>query len=272
MARMGMDVEKVHEAGRQLKAGATDIAKAIAAIESSVNHLSSVWDGPDAKRFVHEWWPQHKKELLAAQQHIDGLGQSALNNESEQRHASAADSAGGASATHSRSLHEIYQDFKHWGEDTAVGNVVRSIVEKIPGVSSGLDIADDFASPDLSGEDKFAAISADSFKAIGQVGVAVGAALAVGALIAGAPVAAPALIIAGGIGAVYAGNAMAVNNTYHGGGGLNALGDTFTGTAHDVLMSGFAGATEGIGPLAEIGLNTGWSMMQAPFKKDFRWI
>ncbi|CAM3821724.1 CHAP domain-containing protein [Smaragdicoccus niigatensis] len=96
MARMGMDVEKVHEAGRQLKAGAEEISRTIAQIEATVGRLAGIWEGPDAQRFIHQWWPQHKKSLTAAQHHIDGLGQSALNNESEQRQASGAD---GGSAT-----------------------------------------------------------------------------------------------------------------------------------------------------------------------------
>jgi uncharacterized protein YukE len=85
MARMGMDVDQVEQAGRQLKSQASQIGNLVAQIDRVVNGLTGIWDGQDAQRFVHEWWPQHKRSLTAAQQEIDGLGQSALNNASEQR-------------------------------------------------------------------------------------------------------------------------------------------------------------------------------------------
>jgi len=83
-----MDPEAVENTGRQLKSQAANIGSMVAQIDKIVNSLTSVWDGQDAQQFVHDWWPQHKKSLLAAQQQIDGLGQSALNNASEQRQVS----------------------------------------------------------------------------------------------------------------------------------------------------------------------------------------
>jgi uncharacterized protein YukE len=85
MARMGMDVEAVENAGRQLKTQAASIGSMVAQIDKVVSSLTSIWDGQDAQQFVNDWWPQHKKQLVAAQQQIDGLGQSALNNASDQR-------------------------------------------------------------------------------------------------------------------------------------------------------------------------------------------
>jgi uncharacterized protein YukE len=85
---MGMDVDVVEDAGRQLKSQAASIGSLISQLDTVVNALPSVWDGQDAQQFVHTWWPQHKKALAAAQQQIDGLAQSALNNASEQREAS----------------------------------------------------------------------------------------------------------------------------------------------------------------------------------------
>jgi uncharacterized protein YukE len=88
MARMGMDVDAVENTGRQLKSQAANIGSMVAQIDKVVNSLASSWDGQDAQQFVHDWWPQHKKALAAAQQAIDGLGQSAMNNASEQRQVS----------------------------------------------------------------------------------------------------------------------------------------------------------------------------------------
>lgn len=89
MARMGMDVEAVEKTGRDLKTKATNIQTLIGEIEGLVTGLSSVWDGKDAQQFVNEWWPQHKKNLSSVKESIEGLGQSALNNASEQREVSA---------------------------------------------------------------------------------------------------------------------------------------------------------------------------------------
>jgi uncharacterized protein YukE len=87
---MEMDVELVEETGRSLKRAGESVGALVASIERTVNGLSSVWEGPDARRFVTEWWPQHKATLLAAGEKVAGLGQSALNNAAEQRGISAA--------------------------------------------------------------------------------------------------------------------------------------------------------------------------------------
>ncbi|GAY17813.1 WXG100 family type VII secretion target [Mycobacterium sp. shizuoka-1] len=93
MVQMGMDTDAVESAARQLKGHAAAIGNLIAQLDKVVNTLPSVWDGADASMFVREWWPQHKKALAEAQQHVDGLGQSALKNASEQRQTSASSGA-----------------------------------------------------------------------------------------------------------------------------------------------------------------------------------
>lgn len=85
MARMGMDVDAVEQTARDLKRTGESVATLVANIDRTVKSLASVWDGPDARKFVGEWWPQHKAALLAAGENVSGLGQSALNNASEQR-------------------------------------------------------------------------------------------------------------------------------------------------------------------------------------------
>jgi uncharacterized protein YukE len=88
MTRMGMDVEAVEGVSKQLKAQAGQIGTLVGSIDRIVSGLHGVWDGPDANTFVTQWWPEHKKQLLAAQTQIDGLGQSAWNNAQEQRNVS----------------------------------------------------------------------------------------------------------------------------------------------------------------------------------------
>ncbi len=86
MAQMGMDVEAVESVGRQLKQSAVSVDQIVATLDRTVSGLSSTWEGPDAQRFAQSW-PTFRKSLLAAQASVAGLGQSALNNASEQREA-----------------------------------------------------------------------------------------------------------------------------------------------------------------------------------------
>lgn len=88
MARMGMDVDQITAAGNALKQRAADIDTLVTKIDGIVRSMPGIWDGPDAQQFVNEWWPEHKKTLVAASSHVAGLGQSALNNASEQREVS----------------------------------------------------------------------------------------------------------------------------------------------------------------------------------------
>lgn len=88
MARMGMDVDAVEGVGHELKRQASALGDLITQMERSVGTLPSIWDGKDASDFVQNWWPEHRRALVSAQQHVDGLGQSALNNASEQRNVS----------------------------------------------------------------------------------------------------------------------------------------------------------------------------------------
>jgi len=87
MAQLGMDVEAVENVGRQLKQSATSVDQIVGGLDKTVNGLLQLWEGPDAQRFVQSW-PTFRKSLIAAQASVAGLGQSALNNASEQRDAS----------------------------------------------------------------------------------------------------------------------------------------------------------------------------------------
>lgn len=99
MTRLGMDADAVESAGRALKARAEQIDGIVRSLDRTVKGLSGVWDGKVAKTFVGTWWPEHRKLLVAARAHIDGLGQSALNNASEQRRVSSSAGAGSGSAS-----------------------------------------------------------------------------------------------------------------------------------------------------------------------------
>jgi surface antigen/uncharacterized protein YukE len=94
MAQLGMDVDAVEAAGRQLQAKAQSLDAVVANLDKTVASLNGVWDGKDAQTFINEWWPEHKKALSAASASVAGLGQSALNNASEQRQASGISGAG----------------------------------------------------------------------------------------------------------------------------------------------------------------------------------
>jgi surface antigen/uncharacterized protein YukE len=93
MARLGMDADQVENAGRSLKDRAAAIDSIVAGIDKVVKSLPSIWEGSDSQKFVEVWWPDHRKQLVAASVSVEGLGQSALNNASEQRNASGSGSS-----------------------------------------------------------------------------------------------------------------------------------------------------------------------------------
>ena len=85
MTRLGMDVDAVESAGRALKAHAERIDGIVRALDRTVKTLGPVWEGATARRFIQQTWPEYRAHLISARSHIEGLGQSALNNASEQR-------------------------------------------------------------------------------------------------------------------------------------------------------------------------------------------
>lgn len=88
MTRLGMDVEAVEDAGRQLRIEAAAITQLLSTIDRAVNALPSIWDGRDGAIFVRQSWPRLRGMLVAARDAVDGLGESALRNATEQRLAS----------------------------------------------------------------------------------------------------------------------------------------------------------------------------------------
>lgn len=88
MAMVGMDVNEVRNIGNSLKTQANEIGQTITAIEGLIQRALSNWQGADATQFADWWTSQHKPSLTNLQSQIDGLGQSALNNATEQENVS----------------------------------------------------------------------------------------------------------------------------------------------------------------------------------------
>ena len=78
----GMNVEQVKQLGNTLKQKKQEIDSIINTINSVLN--STAWEGPDAVAFKTQQWPEHRTHLTQIGQAIEGFGQSALNNASEQ--------------------------------------------------------------------------------------------------------------------------------------------------------------------------------------------
>jgi WXG100 family type VII secretion target len=88
MAIVGLDVGAVEQLGHNLKSQAEAIQSVINAVNSLVQHSQEIWKGSDATEF-HGWWEQqHRPALDHVRQAVEGLGQSALNNASQQAEAS----------------------------------------------------------------------------------------------------------------------------------------------------------------------------------------
>jgi hypothetical protein len=89
-----MDADAVEAAGRALRERAGRISSLIAALDRSVQQLTSHWDGEDSRRLAQRDWPDARRALQRLRAEIEGLAQSALNNAAEQRGVS--DAGGGA--------------------------------------------------------------------------------------------------------------------------------------------------------------------------------
>ncbi len=85
----GMNPDEVERLGRELQSAGQRLDAMVRDISTWVH--TSTWEGEDATRFKHEWWPGHLVRLQSVASGIDGFGQSALNNAEAQRRASGAD-------------------------------------------------------------------------------------------------------------------------------------------------------------------------------------
>jgi hypothetical protein len=82
----GMNVEQVKQLGNLLKQKKQEIDQLISQVNNQLNNTS--WEGPDAVAFKTQQWPDHRNHLQQIGAAIEGFGQSALNNASEQEQAS----------------------------------------------------------------------------------------------------------------------------------------------------------------------------------------
>lgn len=141
MAQMGMDVEAVDSVGRQLKQSAASVDLIVGTVDKTVSGLSHVWDGADAQRLIQSW-PNFRKSLVAAQASIAGLGQSALNNASEQRQASSAHAGALSNAAHASTSSTAVLSDQAQTESSANGNSAH-VVSHPDGKTTATDDASD---------------------------------------------------------------------------------------------------------------------------------
>jgi uncharacterized protein YukE len=81
-----MNPDEVEGLGRRLRQAADQLNSIINELNSRVT--STTWEGPDARQFKGQWWPEHRQHLSATATALGGFGQSALNNATEQRNVS----------------------------------------------------------------------------------------------------------------------------------------------------------------------------------------
>jgi uncharacterized protein YukE len=97
MALEGLDPEVVTQLAGQLKAQSQSIGGVIAHVDGIVNRIDQSWHGHTASEFAGWWRQQHRPALVDAQNAVDSLHQSALNNVAQQEQASGDDLVGFAS-------------------------------------------------------------------------------------------------------------------------------------------------------------------------------
>ena len=90
----GMDTGEVRRLGGSLQSSASSIDDLVRRIEGVVS--GSSWVGDDAQMFKTQWWPGHRARLKQMSQDLYGLGQSAINNASDQEQASGDTDGGGS--------------------------------------------------------------------------------------------------------------------------------------------------------------------------------
>ncbi len=84
----GMNAAEVEALGRRLQNDyAERLREIVNQVEKLVSATSSQWLGKDGNDF-RSWWPAKRTRMLSMADDLHGFGQSALNNASEQRHAS----------------------------------------------------------------------------------------------------------------------------------------------------------------------------------------
>jgi len=83
-----MDADVVEALGKQLRTQGQSIRMTVSKVDALVNQAGRQWDGGRSRAFVIRWQLTHRRALLQLAESIEGLGQSALNNAAEQRHAS----------------------------------------------------------------------------------------------------------------------------------------------------------------------------------------
>lgn len=82
----GMNIDEVRNLGQQLKAKGQEILQLVNQLNGLIHNTS--WVGPDANNFKGPWWDGHRAHLNKIAQDLEGFGQSALNNASEQQNIS----------------------------------------------------------------------------------------------------------------------------------------------------------------------------------------
>ena len=83
MAKVGMDIGRVQAMGRSMQAHADEMRQMVKQLDGYVGQIPGSWSGADATRFA-DWWQGHRSSILNAAGDLHGLGQSALNNATEQ--------------------------------------------------------------------------------------------------------------------------------------------------------------------------------------------
>lgn len=84
----GMNIEAVKRIGRDLKGQANEIEKVIAQVDRLVRESETNWSGKDARDFAGWWRDQHRRGLVELKGKLEGLGQAANNNATEQEQVS----------------------------------------------------------------------------------------------------------------------------------------------------------------------------------------
>ncbi len=142
----GLDVEAVQAQGAHLKAQASHLDGIIHAVSALVSNADAVWAGHDSTVFAGAWHQQHRPALVAASAAVAGLGQSAINNATDQATTSASSGSGLAASVAPGSSWQGGKDagiaaLDALGVYGAATTLLPNLMSKFPGIAGKLDVA-----------------------------------------------------------------------------------------------------------------------------------
>lgn len=88
--RLGMNVDEVESATRELNDAAVGLMQCRSAVDALVFRLNACWSGHDSSRLIERSWPNLREQIRQASDDVQRMARTLADNATEQRQASSA--------------------------------------------------------------------------------------------------------------------------------------------------------------------------------------